>query len=90
MLAQSAQKSCAGEFRSRSIGSAGPGAAAELDLLLAHSRPRPKPARHHLDVHARMKGQSARPAQKALSVTTMGLFVETIPWSTSILHMRRK
>ena len=30
MLAQSAQKSCAGEFRSRSIGSAGPGAAAEL------------------------------------------------------------
>ena len=31
MLAQSAQKSCAGEFRSRSIGSAVPGAAAELD-----------------------------------------------------------
>jgi len=31
MLAQSVQKSCAGEFPSRSVGSAGPGAAAELD-----------------------------------------------------------
>ena len=33
MLAQNAQKSCAGEFRSRSIGSAGPGAAVELDSI---------------------------------------------------------
>jgi hypothetical protein len=31
MLTQSAQRSCAGEFRCRSVGSAGPGAAAELD-----------------------------------------------------------